>query len=508
MEVDSPYSYTRNVIFASRVTLSTPLVVAAWSTLAIPLLFWAIAVSQPAAWVFGAATLLLWAAGLRAAALWMRAGAASPRPHVHPDRADLRVAVLICVADDLDVAAAAATIRQDVPVDAVILDDSRDAAERARVDAFAATHGCEVIRRADRLGYKAGNLNHAVAALRGRFDAYLICDSDVVLPPDLVRLSSDALADPTVAVAQASPVAARGRTRFARYFGPLLATHLGVTRRGRGAHGITVFLGRGALVRAAAIDDVGGFPHAVAEDLAMTVALRRRGWRLVDVDVAFTEDYPIDYRAFRTQLRKTAEGSVEFLRRPGRLRGLRTREAADVILETSLVPLTALSGAVALVSGAALAAGGVAPPVWAMAVSALSALAPLLPEAVRRAREERLAAGVVFALAGGALYASTMFVVLSAVLRTLAGRRAVFWVTPKRTARLGAAAWLGLLRAELVLVPLLMAAAVAASGSALSAAAPLGPLLLVLAFCAATVVRPRPTVDAVALPAREAALVA
>jgi hypothetical protein len=86
----------------------------------------------------------------------------------------------------------------------------------------------------------------------------------------------------------------------------------------------------------------------------------------------------------------------------------------------------------------------------------------------------------VFLVVAGALYASTMFVVLSAVLRTLAGRRAVFRITPKRAAR--PAQLLGMLQPELVLVPAVAGLAVLVSGAPVSALAPVGALALVLAF--------------------------
>ena len=468
---------------------STVVATLVWLLLVAALVAWAMTapVTVPAALVaFCLATSVLWITGLRAAALWARSSRRRPASVAAPPP-NLRLALLYCVADDADLAAMAGSMRQDVAVATVILDDSRTATARSRIDAFAARHGCRVIRRADRSGFKAGNLNHGLAALRGQFDAYLLCDSDVILPADLARVCAAALADPTVAIAQAAPVARPGTTWFARYLGPLLGTHVGFTRAGRDARGVAMFLGRGALVRAAALDDVGGVPTAVAEDLALTVALRRRGWRIVNVDAQFAEDYPVDYRSFRTQMRKTTEGAVEFLRRhlrPGRMRGLPGREARDLLLETTLVPAAALAGVVALVSGAVLAATGTPAPLWVGAVAVTGAAMPLLPEAARRARTRGAAAGVVFTLVGGALYASTMFVVLGAVLRMLLGGRAVFWITPKQATRLGVRQLLELLRPELVLVPVIALTAALAAGSPLFGLAPLGPVALALAFSA------------------------
>lgn len=433
----------------------------------------------PAAVVFGIAVPLLWMTGLRAAAVWLRSRLPRREAAVFADPGG-RVALLYCVADDADLGAIAQSMRQDVPVETIILDDGRDPAIRAQIDLFAAQHGCRILRRADRRGFKAGNLNHALGQLRGQYEAYVICDSDVILPPHFVSSCRPALADPSVAVVQALPVARSGQTRFASYFGPLLRTHVAVTRAGREAAGTVAFIGRGALVRAAALDDVGGVPEAVTEDLALSVALRARGWRLVNAPVEFAEDYPIDYRAFRTQMRKTAEGAVEFLRRPRRLRFLPPAEARDFLLETALVPASALAGVTALLAGVTLAAQGTPPPLWAGVLGMLCVLMPLLPETMRRVREQSMRAGLAFAVLAGSLYASTMLVVLAAVLRALGTGRAVFWITPKSAA--GPGAVLATLRPELILLPLLIIAAALLGGSPLFALAPLGPALLALAF--------------------------
>lgn len=477
--------------------------------LTVALIVWAASAQSLAAAGFAVASALLWITGLRASTLWLRSGmtraSAEPPAFVGATATPQRIALLYCVADDADTAGIAASMRQDIPVTTIILDDSREGAARAEIDAFARISGCRVLRRDDRSGFKAGNLNHARRALAGQFDAFVVCDSDVALPPTLARVCAAQLADPAVALAQAAPQAGPGRTWFARYFGPLLATHLGVMRRGRAAHGIVAFLGRGAMVRASALDDVGGFPEAVAEDLALTVVLRQAGWRLVNADITFTEDYPIDYRAFRTQMRKTTEGAVEFLQSPRRLRGLRRRERLDVALETCLVPIAAIAGVLALVSGAVLAAHASPPPQWALVLTALSALAPLLPEAVRRAQTRGVAAGIAFGLIGGALYGSTMFVVLSAVLRTCAGRGAVFWTTPKRVITMGPRQLLHLLRADIILAPLLVMVVALAAGSPLMALAVLGPLGVALAFSIPGLRAPGVRVAALRTPAVTAA---
>ncbi|RZI83060.1 MAG: glycosyltransferase, partial [Microbacterium sp.] len=176
-----------------RIPRSTVLVSLLWTILAAALAAWALATATPAAAVFCVAVPFLWITGLRAAALWMRAAAQVSRAAAQVSRAaaqvsravaqvapagganrpadELRVALLYCVADDADPAAISASAAQDRAVDVVVLDDSRHPAVTRRLAEAAASHGWIVIRRRDRTGFKAGNLNHGLAALRGRYDA-------------------------------------------------------------------------------------------------------------------------------------------------------------------------------------------------------------------------------------------------------------------------------------------------------------------------------------------------
>ena len=223
---DSMYTYTPYVISHFRNRASTLLVGAVWAALVSLVFLWAGPQASPLAMAFVVASSVTWIAGGRAAGLWLRSSGRRRGPAAPAAGGAERIALLVCVCNDLDEAAVIRSSRQDVPVDVIQLDDSTDAGVRARVDGLAAARGWQVIRREVRSGFKAGNLNAGIARLRGRYDAYLICDSDVVLDAGVARVCGSELADPTVAVAQASPAASVGKPRFARYFGPLLATHL------------------------------------------------------------------------------------------------------------------------------------------------------------------------------------------------------------------------------------------------------------------------------------------
>lgn len=388
---------------------------------------------------------LIWITGIRALALWLRS---RERERTAEPVGPLRVALLSCTADDLDIAALAASAAQDVPVDVYVLDDSRTEAARTAVDAAAAHIGARVLRRSGSEGAKAGNINHALRLIGEHTDAVVILDSDTVLPAHFVRRATAALvSDPSIACVQGAPVAS-GPSWFARFFGPLVRTHARVNHAPRARIGFPAFVGRGALLSVRALRDVGGFPHTVSEDLALSVRLRDRGWRIVHrPDIEFTEDFPIDYAAFRVQQGKAAEGAAEFLlsARGTRLPG---RERRDIIMETALLPLGAAAGLSALALGTTLALLGTATPPLITAITAMLALAPLLPEALRRVRRRHPVSALLFLVLTPLLYASVSLAIVRHAASVARGRPARFTITPKAPARTEWSAAIDALRPE------------------------------------------------------------
>ena len=398
--------------------------------------------------VFGVGAAVLWFNGARSLAMWATRAWWTTRAARGVADSTARVALVLCTADDFDPEPLSRSARQTHPVDVVVLDDSVTGRAQRRVDAYAAATGARVLRRTGRRGYKAGNLNAGLRRIHAEYDYVVVLDSDEELPPAFVRQALELFAaDPSVGVVQGRHRARGGETAFARLFSGLFETHVAVTQAARTAAGFSMFMGRGAMISTACLRATGGIPEVVTEDVAFSVEARAAGYRIVYApELVSTEDYPVDYAAFRTQHRKLVEGATELVIGRGR-RMLRAemplRERVDVLVETSLVPLSALAGVVLLAAGVMLATYSEYPPAWAATLVGVSVAAPLLPEAARRAREEGLVAGAVFLAAGLALYGSTMVLTLRATVVVLAGRPAVFQVTPKERTRTG---WQGALR--------------------------------------------------------------
>ncbi len=399
--------------------------------------------------LYAACLALVWFTGIRALVLWARS--LRPVPAVPRSEANLRVALLYCTADDFDRRALICSAAQDVQTAVFILDDSISVTGRRSVDQAARAIGATVLRRRERTGAKAGNINHALNLISAELDAIVVLDSDTRIPSDFVTRTTRILAaDPAIACVQGVPVAG-GPSRFARFFGPLVRSHARVNHATRARVGFPAFVGRGALLSTRALSAVGGFPEVVSEDLALSVRFREQGLRIVHApDIEFAEDFPVDYAAFRVQQAKAAEGATEFLRETRLARKLRWRERADLHLETVLLPAGAAAGLGALASGSILALWEQPAPALLSAITGLLAVAPLLPEAVRRLAERRPQSAFAFLFAAPLLYASVSLLIVRHALAVGSGRPARFRVTPKRAVLLSPREAIQVLHVEFV----------------------------------------------------------
>lgn len=302
------------------------------------------------AWLYGLYNLVL-----VAFAIWHRRGgadrylaAARSAEAVHGFDAPA-VAVLYTTCNDFDAASARSCLALDYPKFTVyLLDDSSDARARARVDAFAEAHlgRVVVVRREDRAGFKAGNLNHALANVAHE-PLFAVVDADEILPRDfLSRLVPRMLADPSCGFVQANHRSRRNvQSRLARDMGIGVDIHWKWYQPLRNDYGFVMFLGHGALLRRSCWVEVGGFPHIVSEDLGFAIAIRERGYKgLFAEDVVCLEEFPDDVRAFRVRHVKWTRGTCEFLRqwtwRLLRAPRVTWPEKLDILFPTLNLPLT------------------------------------------------------------------------------------------------------------------------------------------------------------------------
>jgi GT2 family glycosyltransferase len=210
------------------------------------------------------------------------------------------------------------------PLFLVIHDDSADERARAIVDLFASALAerrdwdVRVLRRPQRTGGKPGAVNHALEQTSHLYDYFLLCDNDsTVLDADTLLQGLAYLESSHVAGVQfrSVPVSDPGycgaNRRLAESIG---AFHAFLAPAAR--FGWMPFIGHNALLRASAVQKVGGLtPDFFSDDLDLTVRLNAAGYRIAYApEIEMGEKHPPSYTAFRKRSYKWAYGCVQTLR--------------------------------------------------------------------------------------------------------------------------------------------------------------------------------------------------
>jgi glycosyltransferase involved in cell wall biosynthesis len=203
-----------------------------------------------------------------------------------------------------------------------VLDDSTDetrALVRAEVDRLR-ERGLDVVyvHRVDRVGYKAGALDHGLQVAKGELVA--IFDADFLPQPDFLRsVVPHFMADERVGMVQARwGHLNREHSMLTRTQALMLDGHHLVENRARMAAGwLFNFSGTGGMWRKAAIASAGGWQHdTLTEDLDLSYRAQLAGWRFVyRENVVTPAELPEDISALRAQQFRWAKGTVQTARK-------------------------------------------------------------------------------------------------------------------------------------------------------------------------------------------------
>lgn len=354
----------------------------------------------------------------------------------HGRSADKKIVAVYCTFNDFNAASLAACMHQDYPnVSFVILDDSTEDAYIRKIDQFATTHSIEVVRRTDKTGFKAGNLNNYLK--RATFDYFIILDSDEIIPDNFITRSLDYFAFyPNAGIVQANHIATRNRNKFMRLFAMGVDSHWPTYQTVKHHHGFLSLLGHGAMIQRDCYIDAGGFPHLVAEDLCMSIEARNKGYYTAFApDIICEEEYPISYLAFKKRHSKWTQGNMEFIKKYT-WRIFRSKmtwfEKLDIILFTYSLPLSAFFVLYIIINVILLPTLHYKTiyPIWLLIPTLLFLLAPMLNDVIfytRKVRARHLAWYLFHTIL---LYGSMLFISLRASFKSAFGK-SVFLVTPK-----------------------------------------------------------------------------
>jgi cellulose synthase/poly-beta-1,6-N-acetylglucosamine synthase-like glycosyltransferase len=199
----------------------------------------------------------------------------------------------------------------------LVLDDSTDET-REIVDREVAARkelgiNISIIRRPERVGYRAGALKNALDYTHGKYLA--VIDADFVPPPDFLNRTVAAIeADPKIGIVQARwDHLNRDYSKFTEAFSLGIDAYHIIEQSARSAIGIVNFNGSAGLLRTEAIKDVGGWSWDIlSEDIDISYRMQNKGWKTLYLrDLTVMGEIPPNMATFRTQQGRWARGSVQ-----------------------------------------------------------------------------------------------------------------------------------------------------------------------------------------------------
>ncbi|AYH50005.1 cellulose synthase catalytic subunit (UDP-forming) [Dickeya fangzhongdai] len=161
-----------------------------------------------------------------------------------------------------------------------LLDDGR----RSEFAVFASQAGVGYITRDNNAHAKAGNLNHALKLTQGELICVFDCDH-VAKRIFLQATVGPFLSDPKLALLQTphyfySPDPFERNLRAARDMPNEGALFYGPVQQGNDLWNAAFFCGSCAVIRRAALDEIGGFAvETVTEDAHTAIKMQRKGWK-------------------------------------------------------------------------------------------------------------------------------------------------------------------------------------------------------------------------------------
>jgi len=361
-----------------------------------------------------------------------------------------KVLMAYCTCNDFDGRSLEESMKQTYPyVTTVILDDSTDEEYKRAVDDFAQRHGVEVIRRADRKGFKAGNINHyfmSEECLSKGYGYYVILDSDEILPPDYVWESLKYFyARSNVGIVQANHISDRNRNFFMKLFHVGVNSHWPTYQTMKHFYGFSTMLGHGAMIKKECYERAGGFPPLVAEDLCLSIEARNAGYYVAFApNIVCREEYPIDYVAFKKRHSKWTQGNLEFIKKyTGRIArsNMKWYEKMDIVLFTYNLPLTAVFAffifANLMIAPLLSIDLGAAYATWMIVPTIIFFFSPMLNDFITWAFRLNPLRTLVYTVSVVMLYGSMLTTSLVSALMGIFGKKARFIVTPKSSQRIG-----------------------------------------------------------------------
>lgn len=361
-----------------------------------------------------------------------------------------RVLLVYCTCNDFDPFSLERSIQQKYHnFEVVILDDSSDENYKKQIDEFGSKHNIKVVRRENRVGFKAGNINHYLMSedclAGGGFDYFVILDSDEIIPQNFItECLKYFYAKDNVGIVQANHISTRNRNFFMKLFHVGVNSHWPTYQTMKHFYGFSTMLGHGAMIKSDCYYKAGGFPNLVAEDLCLSIEARSLGYYVAFApNIICEEEYPIDYVAFKKRHSKWTQGNLEFIKKyTGKITKSKMKwyEKMDIVLFTYNLPLTAIFAFFIflnlIISPLLHINLGQVYAVWMVVPTIIFFFSPMLNDFITWAFRLNPLRNLMYFICVIILYGSMLTTSLVSALLGMFGKKAKFIVTPKSSQKI------------------------------------------------------------------------
>ena len=323
-------------------------------------------------------------------------------------------------------------------VKTVILDDSDDEEYLNEIDLFANEFDVEVVRRKEKTGFKAGNLNNYLRN-RNDYDYFVVLDSDEVIPCDYInKVLKYFTYDKKCGAVQARHKATKGNNVFQRLMGLSVGSNGASTQVVKNFYGSNALIGHGMTISRECYLKTGGFPLVVAEDISFAVDIRNNGFDIIYApEIECYEEFPVNYLSLKKRQCKWTQGNLEYMRKyNSEITNCKMSwfEKLDLIISHYSLPIVPVLSFFLIFFTITLGFLGVNVIHYSIFIYTLMIIflcSPLIPDIFVYRKDRNFFLILPYFILNIVTYASLAPMMISTVFLGLFGKKATFLVTPK-----------------------------------------------------------------------------
>lgn len=200
-------------------------------------------------------------------------------------------------------------------VNIYLLDDSNKKEYQEISERLVKKYNINLVRREDRIGYKAGNINNAIKNVITE-PYFVTFDSDQAPDEDFLEKTMDHFSDETVGFVQTPQhfIEANSNLERATKLGSDIFYRTQIFAKSKDQ--ATPYCGTNVIVRTSSFREVKGFSYYTAtEDIDLGMRINSAGYKGIFVPIILVNGYcPPDFSAYKSQQYRWANGNMAILR--------------------------------------------------------------------------------------------------------------------------------------------------------------------------------------------------